>query len=214
MSIPFSDYPSDPGPTREELFARLRDSDEASLARDEILAIYYPFMYAVVRRYPLSWHDKEVVVSNVMLSLTKALPSFRYNKRAGRFRNYVKRCLHHAWLKLIDETAKRPSLGHDPNFLDAVASEDSLLWHVYEDEMRGSEVKYALDRALAAANPKHAAIARDVFSNKLSASEIATKHATTADNVYQVTSRTREAVRKVLRNLEAWPGGPSESTED
>ena len=163
MSTEYPIAPHDPGPTREELFERLRDPDQADAAKNEILTIYYPFMYDAVQRISIPRQYHEQVISDVVESLARYLTRFRYNKRAGRFRSYVIRCLANASRKNPAPDKAREQYGFDPEFLDAAAPMGLLMDHTLEDEMRSFEVSRALDQAFAGMNSKHAAISRAIL---------------------------------------------------
>jgi RNA polymerase sigma factor (sigma-70 family) len=200
---PIDDY--DPGPTREELFDRLRDPDRADAARNEILTMYYPFMYGAVQRISIPRQYHEQVISDVVESLARYLKRFRYNKKSGRFRGYVKRCLKNAWLKTRPHEKTHEQFGFDPEFLDAAAPMGSLLDHTLEDEMRSDEVLRAVEKALAALNSKHADIARSVLLNGRACAEVAKEFGVSMDNLYQIVSRARVAIKEILDQMDDWP---------
>lgn len=206
MSTDYPFAPHDPGPTREELFERLRDPDQADAAKNEILTIYYPFMYDAVHRISIPRQYHEQVISDVVESLARYLTRFRYNKRAGRFRSYVMRCLANAWGKGARSGQMREQYGFDPEFLDAAAPLGSLMDHTLEDEMRSFEVSRAFEKALAGMNSKHAAITRAVLLHGREREAVAKEFDVTIDNVYQIVHRARVAIKKILGDLDDWPG--------
>jgi RNA polymerase sigma factor (sigma-70 family) len=205
MSTDFPIESYDPGPTREELFARLQNPDEADAARDEILTMYYPFMHGAVHRISIPRRYHEQVISDVVESLARYLKRFRYNKKAGRFRDYVKRCLKNAHLKRADYEGRQAKSGFDPDFFDAAAPLDSLLDHTLEDEMRHAEVSRAFQQAMAGFNANHQAVMRAVISGKLEIREIAEAFDVSVQNVYKIVSRVRERVREILKQMDDWP---------
>lgn len=207
MSTEYPIYPHDPGPTSEELFERLQDPDQADAAWHEILTIYYPFMYSAVHRISIPRQYHEQVISDVVESLAKYLKRFRYNKRSGRFRGYVIRCLKNAWSNMTPSPRSREQYGFDPEFLDSLSLQTSLLDHTLEDEMRSFEVMRAVESALATMNPMHASIARAVLLHRRDRSAVANEHGITIENLYQIVRRARLAIRKQLDGLDDWPGG-------
>jgi RNA polymerase sigma factor (sigma-70 family) len=201
--------PYDPGPTREELFERLRHPELADAARDEILVMYYPFMYAAVHRISIPRQYHEQVISDVVESLARYLKSFHYKKELGRFRNYVMSCLKNAFRKRIGDEKRQAQSGFDPEFFDAAAPLDSLLDHTLEDEMRHAEVSRAFELALAGINPKHQSVMRAVIEAKQSSAQIASEFGISLDNLYQIVRRTRVRIREILDRMDDWPKGES-----
>jgi RNA polymerase sigma factor (sigma-70 family) len=211
--LPFESF--DPGPTREELFLRLQNPDEADDARNEILAMYYSFMYSATRRVAIPRHYQEQVVSDVVESLARYLKRFRYNRKAGRFRDYVKRCLKNAYHKRENFDRRQARSGYDPEFFDAAAPLDSLLDHTLEDEMRHDEVSRAYQQALAGFNPTYQGVMQAFIAGGRDVREIAEAHEVSVQNVYKIVSRVRERVRENLDQMDDWPSeGSSDSGED
>ena len=214
MSTDLSIDPYDPGPTREELFLRLQDPELADEARNEILTMYYPFMYAVVHRISIPRQYHEQVISDVVESLARYLHRFQYKKKVGRFRSYVMTCLKNAFRKRIVDEKKLAQSGFDPEFLDAAAPLDTLLDHTLEDEMRHAEVSRAYELALASKNPIHQSIMRAVIEGKKDSSEIAKEFGISLDNLYQIVRRTRLRIREILDQLDDWPSADAPPPAD
>jgi len=214
MSTDFPIDSYDPGPTREELFLRLQNPDEADAARNEILTMYYSFMQSAARRIAIPRQYQEQVVSDVVESLAQYLKRFRYNRKAGRFRDYVKRCLKNAYQKRANIERRQTRSGYDPEFFDAAAPLDTLLDHTLEDEMRHAEVNRAYEQALAGFNSKHQDVMRAVISGKQEVREIAEAHDVSIQNVYKIVSRVRERIREILEQMDDWPNGESTHSGD
>lgn len=81
--------------THTTLLTRLADSRDKA-AWDEFCARYGELIRGFCRRYGLQPADVEDVQQDVLLSLSKALPSFTYDPSRGMFRSYLKTVVIHA----------------------------------------------------------------------------------------------------------------------
>lgn len=98
--------------TRSSLLDRLRDVDDEEAWR-EFDRKYRELIVRYCHRRGLQHWDAEDVRQVVLLSLSKALRSFRYDPGAGRFRGYLGRVVQNA----INRQLSRPSAS--PRVLDA-----------------------------------------------------------------------------------------------
>lgn len=85
--------------THATLLAKLADGGDpsgAGLAWREFVDRYGELIRSVCRRHGLQASDTDDVLQDVLLSLSKSMPGFRYDPTIGRFRSYLKTVVLHA----------------------------------------------------------------------------------------------------------------------
>jgi RNA polymerase sigma-70 factor (ECF subfamily) len=76
--------------THLSLIERLRGPTSAT-AWSEFVRLYQPLLCGYVRARGVPEHDVDVVVSEVLTSLVRTLPTFQFDRRRGRFRTWLYR---------------------------------------------------------------------------------------------------------------------------
>lgn len=84
-----------PESTHPSLLERLRDTDDEAAWR-EFCSKYRPLLVRYARSRGLQTADCEDVAQLVLLSLSRALRGFRYDRGRGRFRDYLGRAVANA----------------------------------------------------------------------------------------------------------------------
>jgi len=95
--------------TRASVFLRLKDTDAAprELAWQAFHDRYAPMIAGYARRKGATPQQAEDIVQDVMLGFFSASPRFVYNPTTGRFRGYLRVCVHRA-LKRIRDAQRGP----------------------------------------------------------------------------------------------------------
>ena len=90
--------------TRASVFLRLKETDAAprELAWQAFHDRYAPMIAGYARRKGATPQQAEDIVQDVMLGFFSASPRFVYNPAAGRFRGYLRVCVHRALKRLRD----------------------------------------------------------------------------------------------------------------
>lgn len=99
----------DPPPTSASLFGQLFHPSSSAGAWQTFLHRYQPAITAWCRQQGLQEADAQEVTSEVLLSLARSLPSFRYDPQR-RFRAYLRTMVHHAVVNFWRERAGRPGV--------------------------------------------------------------------------------------------------------
>lgn len=100
--------------THASLLSRVRDPADHAAWR-EFESRYRDLLLNFCRRRGVQHVDAEDVVQGVMANLARALPRFKYDRRRGRFRDYLYRCTRNAIARL----RSRPRGGAGPLFISA-----------------------------------------------------------------------------------------------
>src|SRR5688572_13979665 len=75
--------------TRSSLLLRLRDPED-SLSWREFYSVYEPFLRNIARKLGLRDADLDDVVSEVLMTCVKTLPTFEKDGKRGFFRSWLK----------------------------------------------------------------------------------------------------------------------------
>lgn len=96
--------------TRASVFLRLKETDPAprELAWQAFHDRYAPMIASYARRKGATPQQAEDIVQDVMLGFFSASPRFVYNPAVGRFRGYLRVCVHRA-LKRIRDAQRSPT---------------------------------------------------------------------------------------------------------
>ena len=113
--------------------------DAKSDAWRELAEIYTPLLHSWLQRYGMSDTDRDDVVQEVMLAVTRDLPQFEHSGQVGAFRKWLKTILIHrlqnAWRsrQRRTETKGGSSLWDELTQLEDDASELSRSWDLEHD---------------------------------------------------------------------------------
>jgi len=90
--------------TRASVFLRLKETDAAprELAWQAFHDRYAPMVHGYARRKGATPQQAEDIVQDVMLGFFSASPRFAYDPAVGRFRGYLRVCVHRALKKIRD----------------------------------------------------------------------------------------------------------------
>ncbi|MFG0316888.1 MAG: sigma-70 family RNA polymerase sigma factor [Planctomycetota bacterium JB042] len=126
--------------TRASLLARLSgDADRATWL--EFFDAYGPLVHGYARGRGLQPVDADDVVQEVLLSLMRAMPGFRYDPARGRFRGYLRTVTARAISARIRQNRPAAAL-QDVELSDpALSTDDDAVW---EDEWRRYHVRRAM----------------------------------------------------------------------
>ncbi|MCG3126215.1 MAG: hypothetical protein CHACPFDD_01045 [Phycisphaerae bacterium] len=180
--------------THLSLLARLSDARDRTAWR-EFHERYGALIAGFARRRGLQPADCDDVVQDVLLSLSKALPQFRYDSKKGTFRAYLKA----ATLRAISHRAQgRPAM---LSLADSVSDppDEHAADEVWEYEWR----QYHLRQAMRVVDAEFNEVDRQAFQRY--ALESANPHdaagalSISVEHVYQVKSRI---VRRIAELIE------------
>jgi len=139
--------------TRPSLLIRLGDGPDAS-AWDVFEARYARLVRAVARRRGLQPADCDDVAQEVLLSLSKAMPGFRYDPAKGKFRAYLKTATLRAVLRKSRQNHAEMALGTGGDEIcDAAA--DAELQAAWDLEWQRYHLRQAMRKLRTEFRPVH-----------------------------------------------------------
>jgi len=207
-------HPEDPGPTRSTLLARLAESSANDDAWREFHAEYAGLIHRVARRRGLQPSDCDDVVQDVLVSLTRALKKFEYDRARGRFRTYLKRAVTHAVFDRFRQKGRKSAVSLlDPSDLaEMVDAETDDIW---EQEWRSHHVERAMRVIDVEFSEKDRQAFRLYAQEDRGAAETAEMLDISVERVYQAKSRLMRRLGEIVadqiaeENAEETGGGPS-----
>ncbi|MGD9690142.1 MAG: RNA polymerase sigma factor [Phycisphaerales bacterium] len=183
--------------THATLLARVADGTDPAAWR-EFCDRYGELIRAFCRRQGVQPADAEDVHQDVLLSLTKSMPGFRYDPQKGKFRSYLKTIVLHAIYRRSFQKGGGRSLGEVEEASRAAAT-DAGVDEQWETEWRQHHLRQALrtigpefNEADMLAFQRYALEGRD-------AQEVGAALGLSLDQVYQAKSRI---VRRLTRVIE------------
>jgi RNA polymerase sigma-70 factor, ECF subfamily len=201
MSRPRDESPS----TQTTLLLHLREEGMArEVAWNEFYRIYAPIISGFARRMGARRNEIEDVVQEVMLGFYSAVPEFRYDRRKGRFRGYLKTCV---WRKLEKCLAQRmQTMDTTPASAVAIDGEIDKAWEQAWQQarlaqamemVRGRYTRRVDQRKTWEAFEHYVLLDRP-------AEEVACALSMKVEQVHQAKSRMERALRETMDDLEAF----------
>jgi RNA polymerase sigma-70 factor (ECF subfamily) len=180
--------------TQSILLARLADSQDPT-AWAEFMDRYADLIRRFCQLRGLSDADTEDTLQDVLLSLTKAMPGFRYDPAKGKFRSYLKTVV-------INAISRKLSQNPHHTLLSAVGSTgapaESEETH-WEAEWR----QYHLRRALKTIEAEFSHADRQAFERNAlrgePAQQVADSLKMSVDSVYQAKSRISRRLSTIIK---------------
>ena len=180
--------------THSTLLARLADVHDPS-AWTEFHDRYCELVRTFCRVRGLQPADADDVLQDVMLSLSKSMPGFRYDPSKGKFRSYLKTVVMHA----ISKKACQNNPAHRLSDVGSQAlpqDDDDSLW---EAQWR----QYHLRRALRIVETEYSHLDRQAFERYAMSGEdvksVAEALGMSVDHVYQAKSRIARRIGELIR---------------
>ncbi|MHC5115103.1 MAG: sigma-70 family RNA polymerase sigma factor [Planctomycetota bacterium] len=179
--------------THATLLARLGDEANAA-AWGEFYARYADLIRGFARRRGLQRADCDDVVQEVLLTLTRAMRTFEYDPRRGRFRGYLKTLTMRAISRRSrQDRPTRPLLANGEAAVDPATAETA-----WEDEWRRHHVRRALTMLESEYNARDRLAFAEYALAGRSPAEVAAALGMSVDQVYQVKSRVMRRLTAVI----------------
>jgi len=190
--------------TRYTLIERALDISEQE-AWSELIKIYEPLIYNVLRSYNMQHHDVQNLVQDVLIKLTKSLG--QYDSSKGKFRNWLSLIVKREALALIRKRKgikERLNLPNSENEMEAL--EQSLSGQDHEEVFSREWQKYLLNMAWERVSEDFSENAQRCFelsAEGLSLAEISQKTGLAPNSVKTFKASMKRALRKEVAHLEA-----------
>jgi RNA polymerase sigma factor (sigma-70 family) len=179
--------------THISLLQRLADGQHD--AWQDFHARYGELLLGYCRARGLQPADAEDVLQDILVSLSKAMPGFQYDRAKGTFRAYLKTVAHHAIARRFRQ--KHPAPGLEPDSAGAHAPPES------DEHWEVQWRRYHLRRAMAALATEFSQRDLDAFDRYALAGEepgaIAADLNLSMDNLYQIKSRVTRRLTALIQ---------------
>ncbi|MBL9148536.1 MAG: sigma-70 family RNA polymerase sigma factor [Phycisphaerae bacterium] len=180
--------------THATLLDRLATADDRA-AWHEFCARYGDLIRGFMRRAGCTEDESDDLLQDVMMSLMKVMPSFRYDPAKGRFRGYLKTVVVRAIAKRRCQKRPEVPLESGADMVDGSTVGSDELWEV---EWR----QYHLRMAMTAIESEFSAQDRSAFQRYAvgggSAQETADLLGLSVDQVYQAKSRILKRLAELI----------------
>lgn len=186
--------------TDESLLKKVRQLD-AHDAWEIFFKRYWQVILRYSRKLGLNQHQAEEVLQETMVELMRVLPEFDYDRRKGRFRNFLLTIVHRKALRIMRQIRQSAGLRASGNAVevpDEAGKEDLA---EAEQRWRESIRDTLLTRLSHGCDQQTLAIFRAYVLEDRPAAEVAESHGVEINAVYQIKSRL---TRRLQKDTEAW----------
>ncbi len=196
----------DAASTRKTLIERLRKTNSDTRSWSEFYDLYCKLVYSVALKAGLSATDSEDVVQETFLKVSKHIKKFDYDRRRGRFRNWL--CLI-AKQQVANHYRKTKNLPELPSFwnedpdkpFNEIPDPTNQWDEIWEEEHRNHTLRLALTRLKDKVNPKPYQIFLAHCIKGMSVSEVAELMEVSANEVYLAKSRMMPLFEEEIQAL-------------
>jgi RNA polymerase sigma-70 factor, ECF subfamily len=187
--------------TRDSLLLRVVDQRDFA-AWDQFVRLYEPVVYGVARRNGLQDADAQDVAQQVMIAVSKALPTWERRDENTRFRNWLLRIARNATINMLTRQPIDRAVGGSDVVSAEVAEAKSELDSQIDYEYRRQLFRLAAEQVQTQSD----AITWQAFSmttiEGLSIQEAAVKLGRTEAVIYASRSRIMRRLRDAVSKLE------------
>jgi RNA polymerase sigma-70 factor (ECF subfamily) len=200
--------------TNESLLDRLR-ADNAQEAWREFFAAYWGVILRYGRKMGLRQDQAEDVLQETMVVLMRKLPEFVYDRRKGRFRNFLLTIVHRRALAVFGREARNPAVAWEelsPELVNQVSKDHRVGESEAQARWREALLEEALRRLRCDGRLGAGTLA--VFEAYVVRAEpaiqVARRFKMTENSVYQIRNRVLRRVKAEVRRLQQSAGDPLE----
>jgi RNA polymerase sigma factor (sigma-70 family) len=189
--------------TSETLLDRLK-AENAHDAWQDFFQQYWGAVLRYGRKLGLSFPEAEDVLQETMVALMRELPRFAYDRRKGRFRNFLLTIVHRKAAKRWHERQRENRLEGDAAPLLAPATHEPDLDEASLQRWRESIFEEALRRVRSDSkiDGNTFAVFEAYVVHQQPVAEVAACYGLEPNAIYQVKSRLLKRVRSEVRRLE------------
>lgn len=189
--------------TSLSLLYRAQDSSDRE-SWNQLVALYVPLLQNWLRRYDVQSSDADDIIQEVLIALSKQLPSFEHSGRDGAFRKWLRLTLVHRLKGYWKTRGRLPSAqgGSDPQRMLAELEDPATviteIWNRDHD-------RHVLRQTLAKIQPRFASTTWQAFYaatvEGTPAKEIAKNLGISANSVFVAKSRVLSHLRREVEGL-------------
>jgi RNA polymerase sigma factor (sigma-70 family) len=201
-----SDSPSDFLPTRASLLARMRDWQNRT-SWQEFFDTYWKLIYSVARK-SLTEEEAQDVVQEVMISVAKHMPTFRYDPALGSFKGWLLTKTRWCIIERVRKRARTPQAlavgsetGLDPlaNLVDPASPALDEHW---DKEWQSNMYEAALVNLRRRLDADKLQVFDFYVRKEWPAEKVAERFGISVEQVYVAKHRITEALKEEIRRME------------
>ena len=193
-------------PTRKSLISRLKNWDDHE-SWSAFFLVYWRLIYSTAIKSGMTEAEAEDVVQETVISVSKAIPSFKYDREQGSFKGWL---LQITSCRIVDQWRKRMPArsidvhrGEDVDSLAEIAApvmpELERLW---EQEWDGNLVRAAVERVKRRIDPKQFQVFELSAIQRWPHEKIKAVLNVSSAAIYVLKHRVSSAIRKELKQLQ------------
>lgn len=187
--------------TPTSLIFRIRDPSDSRSWR-EFVSLYGPLIRSLLRHFNVPRDDIEDVCQEVFAKVIRALPTFEWEPKRGRFSTWLWKVVYNAATDYFRRKNREAKV--QQGYEQKVAEEDLPPDESWLQECRQHVLKYALEKVRAESNPTVWYCFEQYFLKGRPAHEIACEMGIERNTVYVYASRTLDRIRaKCLEYMES-----------
>jgi RNA polymerase sigma-70 factor (ECF subfamily) len=190
-------------PTRQSLLSRLKDLDD-DVSWRSFFETYWKLIFSAALRSGLRTHEAEDVVQETVLSVSKAMPGFKYDPAVGSFKSWL---LTVSRRRISDQFRKRKSQPDliddrdDVNIDELMGAGDAVDAH-WEDTWEKNIMDVAIERVKQHVDAKQFQMFDLVVLRGWPATKVVKTLKVSAGRIYVAKHRVQNAVKKEVERLQ------------
>ena len=196
-------------PTRRSLLSKIKDSGHHAAWR-EFFDAYWKLIYHTARRAGLDEQEAQDAVQETMLTVSKEMPGFTYDRSKGRFKNWLllitrrrvadvlRRRYRAGQAHVIDHTA--PDVQQRLAELEAPQG-DNAQW---DEDWRQHLLQAAINRVSRTVKPEHFQAFQLSVLEGHPAADVCRALGISSMNLYLIRHRISGLLKKEVKRLEQW----------
>ena len=196
-------------PTRRSLLSRLRNLEDDQSWR-EFFEAYWKLIYGAGRQSGLTDSEAQDLVQETIISVSKAIPTFRYDPALGSFKGWL---LNLTRWRIVDQMRQRgprgrKGAGSDEQDRDQIAIDevpdplDNTLGCFWDREWEKNVIEVAIERVKGQIDPKVYQVFDFFVLHEWPARKVAAHLHVGLPSVYVTKHRVSKLIKKEMQKLE------------
>lgn len=163
---------------------------------------YSPAVFRVARFRGMDRHDAEDVVQQVMLSISRHIDDFQYDRSRGMFRNWIRRIAEN---RIIDVVRRQSRTVTTSDTVPEQADSRMTLDDVWDREWRLQDVLYCIDECRKIIAPRTYEAFRMYAIEGMDAKKVADTLRMSVEQVYVTRNQVLKRVKALMTELNTEP---------
>ncbi|KKK50718.1 hypothetical protein LCGC14_3122230, partial [marine sediment metagenome] len=159
---------------------------------------YAPAVFRVARLRGLDQHDAEDIVQQTMLSISRHISAFDYDRDRGTFRSWVRRI---AESRIVDFARRRPAPTIPLEMVDQTIDGRPRLDELWETQWKLQDLLWCVEQCRNEVSPRTFAAFRLYVLEGATATETAEQVGINVNHVYVIRSEVLKRIRRLAEGL-------------